>query len=418
MDLKKLSSAMKQIAHNRGISEDKVNKAIESALASAYKKEYRSDSEKVDADFDPETGEVEFYLEKEVVRPEEVWIPGDDSEEDKEKKEEKLGRKVKRYDDNRHILLEEAQEEKPEAESGDKIRFPLETKEEFGRIASQTAKQVIIQKVREAERDSIKEEYKKKEGQIVSGVVQRKEKGHVYVDLDRTMGIMFENESIPGEKYDSGQRLRFYVMSVQEETKKRPGVILSRAHPKFVVRLFELEVPEIAEDTVEIEKIAREAGSRTKIAVSSNEEGIDPVGSAVGQRGARIMAVINELGNEKIDVVEYSEEPKEYIANAMSPAKVKLVEIESSRKATVLVEEDQLSLAIGKGGQNVRLAAKLTGWKIDVKSQEEPDEVVESVGAEEQEPQKEENEKTDQEKEGQEEEEKEREDLNVEDSEE
>lgn len=375
MDLKKLSSAVKQIAHDRGIEENRVVEAIESALSSAYKKEYREKGEIIKANFDVDSGEIEFWQVKEIVDPDEVLMPDEEPDEDSDERK-------KRFSDQRHILLEDAKAEKEDAEVGDELRFPLEAHEEFGRIASQTAKQVIIQNVREAERSSITEEYKEKEGGIVSGVVQRVERGHVYVDLGRAMGIMFKNETIPGEHYQSGQRLRFYLLNVQEGTSRKPGIILSRAHPKFVVKLFELEVPEIAEGDVEIKKIAREPGSRTKIAVISNEEGIDPVGSAVGQRGARIMAVINELGNEKIDIVEWSEKDEEYVANAMSPAKVKLVEIEDNREAKVLVEEDQLSLAIGKGGQNVRLAAKLTGWKIDVRSQASPDEVQDGGVAE------------------------------------
>ncbi|KKM79812.1 hypothetical protein LCGC14_1346180, partial [marine sediment metagenome] len=201
-------------------------------------------------------------------------------------------------------------------------------------------------------------------GEIVSGTVQRFERGHVYIDLGRAIGVMFQNESIPGEHYQSGQRMRFYVLAVQQEERRRPGIVLSRAHPDFILKLFELEVPEISEGTVEIKKIAREPGSRTKIAVISHQDGIDPVGSVVGQRGSRIMAVINELGNEKIDVIEWSEDTEEYIGNSLSPAKVKSVEAQARREATVLVAEDQLSLAIGRGGQNVRLAAKLTGWKI------------------------------------------------------
>lgn len=374
MDLKKLSSAVKQIAHDRGIEKERVVEAIESALSSAYKKEYREKGEIIKADFDLESGEIKFWQVKEVVDPDEVRMPDEEVDEDSEERK-------RRFSEQRHILLEDAQEEKEDAEAGDELRFPLEPQEDFGRIASQTAKQVIIQNVREAERTSITDEYKEKEGGIVSGVVQRVERGHVYVDLGRAMGIMFKNETIPGEHYQSGQRLRFYLLNVQEGTSRKPGIILSRSHPKFVVKLFELEVPEIAEGDVEIKKIAREPGSRTKIAVISNEEGIDPVGSAVGQRGARIMAVINELGNEKIDVVEWSDDEEEYIANAMSPAKVKLVEIKDRREAKVLVEEDQLSLAIGKGGQNVRLAAKLTGWKIDVRSQASPDEVQEGGAA-------------------------------------
>ncbi|MEX1014444.1 MAG: transcription termination factor NusA [Candidatus Paceibacterota bacterium] len=383
MDLKSLSSAIKQIADNRGISTEKVKEAIEGALASAYKREYRDRSEIIKAQLDIESGEAKFWQIKTVVDPEEVRVvEGGDEEETENNLEE--DEQLPRYNSDRHIFIKEAKKIKEDAEVGEELIFPLETHEDFGRIAAQTAKQVILQGVREAERESIMDEFKDKEGEIVSGVIQRYERGHVYIDLDRSMGIMFQNESIPEEHYRSGQRMRFLVLAVQQEDRRKPGIVLSRSNPDFVAKLFELEVPEIAEGVVEIKKIAREAGSRTKIAVISHEEGIDPVGSVVGQRGSRIMAVINELGNEKIDVIEWSEEPEEYIENSLSPAKIKLVETNSRREAIVIVQDDHLSLAIGKGGQNVRLAAKLTGWKIDVRAQSNPDESLdEGTGNEE-----------------------------------
>jgi N utilization substance protein A len=216
-------------------------------------------------------------------------------------------------------------------------------------------------------------EWRGKEGQIVSGAVQRFERGHVYVDFGRAVGVMFANESIPGEHYRSGERLRFLVLAVQEDT-RLPGIILSRSHPKFVSKLFELEVPEIADGSVEIKAITREPGSRTKVAVASNAAGVDPIGACVGQRGTRVMAVNNELGQEKIDIVEWAEEPERFIANSLSPAKVESVEVLPRHEARVYVPDDQLSLAIGRGGQNVRMAARLTGWKIDVRSQARPEE--------------------------------------------
>jgi N utilization substance protein A len=259
---------------------------------------------------------------------------------------------------------------------GDDLVFPLEAHDDFGRIAAQTAKQVVLQKLRESERDSILNEWKGKEGTIVSGLVQRFERGNVYIDLGRTIGVMFAAEAVPNEHYRQGQRMRFLVLAVQEDT-RLPGIILSRAHPRFVSKLFELEVPELADGSCEIKMIAREAGSRTKIAVASSQEGVDPVGAFVGQRGTRVMAVNNELGTEKIDIIEYSEDPNEFIAHSLSPAKVQEVEILPRREARVYVADDQLSLAIGRGGQNVRLAAKLTGWKIDVRSQSRPEQVQE-----------------------------------------
>ncbi len=378
MDLKNVSSAVTQIAEEKGIKPESVFAAIESAIATAYKKEYRKRSEFIRAKLSPKTGDIGFYQVKFVVEPAEVRIVTEETEEEKAEPRpvaEEGETVLPRYNPDRHIFVEEAKEFKKDAKSGDEIEFPLEVHEDFGRIAAQAAKQVILQGLREAERASIHEEFADKEGEIVSGVVERFERGNIYVNLGRAVGIMFHNESIPGEHYRVGARLRFFVLAVQEDP-KRPGIVLSRSHPRFVTKLFELEVPEMADGVVEIKAIAREAGSRTKVAVASNEDGIDPVGSAVGQRGTRVMAVTNELGNEKIDVIEWSAEPEKYIANSLSPAKVKLVEALPRREAKVLVAEDQLSLAIGKGGQNVRLAAKLTGWKIDVRSQSRPEEVL------------------------------------------
>jgi len=281
--------------------------------------------------------------------------------------------KLPRFNPERHIALEEAKKTKKGAVLDEELTFPLETHEDFGRIAAQTAKQVILQKLRESERDSILNEWRDKEGTIVSGVVQRFERGNVYIDLSRTIGVMFANESIPGEHYRAGERLRFLVLTVQEDA-RLPGIILSRSHPKFVMELFKMEVPELAEGAVEIKAIAREPGNRTKLAVASTSDGVDPVGALVGQRGTRVMAVNNELGQEKIDIIEYAEDPEKFISNSISPAKVRSVEIMPRREARIYVPEDQLSLAIGKGGQNVRLAAKLTGWKIDVRSEKRPEE--------------------------------------------
>ena len=397
MDLKTLNSALQQIAAEKSIAPERVLEAIESSIAAAYKKEYRKRGELIRAKFDSKTGDLKFSQVKVVVDPSEVRIVEETVEEERQetrdRKQETRDKRqetkedvpvedvLPRYNPDRHMFIEEARKIKKDAVVGEELEFPLETHEDFGRIAAQTAKQVILQSLREAERSSIKEEFADKEGEIVSGLVQRFERGNVYVDLGRAVGIMFHNESIPGEHYKVGTRLRFFVLAVQDDP-RRPGIILSRSHPRFVVKLFELEVPEMADGIVEIKAIAREPGSRTKIAVASNQDGIDPVGSVVGQRGTRVMAVTNELGNEKIDIAEWSDEPEKFIANSLSPAKVKLVEVMPRREARVLVAEDQLSLAIGKGGQNVRLAAKLTGWKIDVRSQSRPEEVQEGGVAE------------------------------------
>ncbi len=384
LNLRELKKAVEQIAQEKGIDAQKVFEALEASIAAAYRKEYCARGEVVKAKFDQKTGNLKFWKVKTVVDDTTVRIVDEEEAaaeiaEEKEKRrhgEEEEEGKLPRYNPDRHIFLDEAKELKADAQLGEELVFPLEAHDDFGRIAAQAAKQVILQKLREVERNSILEEFQNKEGEIISGVIQRFDRGNVYVDLGRATGIMFYNESIPGEHYTSGDRMRFYILAVQQES-RIPGIILSRSHPKFVSRLFELEVPEIGDGIVEIKAIAREAGSRTKIAVASKAEGIDPVGSCVGQRGTRVMAVSNELGQEKIDIIEWSEDTEKFITNALSPARVTSVEISPRREAKVFVPDDQLSLAIGKGGQNVRLAAKLTSWKIDVRSQAKPDEVLE-----------------------------------------
>jgi len=352
MELKEIKAAISQIAEERGIPFEKVVETFEQALASAYKKEYGKKGQQIRSKIDLETGEVKFWQVKTVV-------------DEKDIKEGKI-----KFNPDRHISLEEARKTKPDIKVGEELIIPLETKIDYGRIAAQTAKQVILQKLKETERELIFQEYKSKEGQIVSGIVQRVEPKAVYLNIGKTLGILPKEEQVQGEFYKPGQRLRVYILKV-EQTPKGPSVILSRSHPKLVSRLFELEVPEIQSGQVEIKSIAREAGSRTKIAVISKVKEIDAIGAMVGHRGTRVGAVINELGGEKIDIVLYSEKPEEYIANALSPAKVLEVRILPKNKALAIVPDDQLSLAIGRDGQNVRLAAKLTNWKIDVKSKSE-----------------------------------------------
>ena len=374
MDLKTILQAVNQIADEKGIDPEKVIGAIENSLAAAYRREYLDKGANVRAALNKKTGEVVFVRVKEVVDETTVRM---EAEEETEVEGPSAGEeeKLPRYNPERHILLSEAKKEKKDTQLGDEIETILPAQTDFGRIAAQNAKQVILQSLREAERESISEEFKDKEGRIVSGVVQRFERGNVYVDLGRTTGVMFANESIPGEHYRVGERLRFFIVAVQREIKgPGTGIVLSRSNPDFVRELFAMEIPEIADGIVEIRAVVREPGSRTKIAVSSNMEEIDPVGSCVGQRGTRIMAISNELGQEKIDVVEWSDDLEELVANALSPAKVRSVEIENNKEAKVLVADDQLSLAIGRGGQNVRLAAKLTNLKIDVRSQSRPEE--------------------------------------------
>jgi len=278
--------------------------------------------------------------------------------------------------------VEQAKEIKKDAAVNDVIEIELEQKKDYGRVAAQTAKQVIIQRIREAERDSMFEEYKNREGEIIAGVVQRVEGRNIFIDLGKSVGVLFPSEQVPGESYRIGQRLKVYLAKV-EAGSKGPGITLSRVHAEMIKKLFELEVPEIFAGTVGIKSIAREAGERTKLAVFSDEDGIDPIGSCVGQKGTRVQAVIDELGGEKIDIILWNEDIAKFIAAALSPAKVLKVEAkEDLQEATVSVPEDQLSLAIGKKGQNVRLAAKLTGWKIDIVGVAAKKEVPEDVEGE------------------------------------
>jgi N utilization substance protein A len=378
LNIKELTKALKQVAEEKGLEPEKVLEVIESSIAAAYKKEYGERGEVVKCELDQKTGELNFWQIKTVVDETTVRFIEEGEEEQAQERVviEDEEHKLPRFNPERHITLEEAKKIKKDVALGEELSFPLEMHEDFGRIAAQTAKQVILQKLRESERDSILNEWRGREGQIVSGAVQRFERGNIFIDLGRTIGVMFANESIPGEHYRSGERLRFLVLAVQEDT-RLPGIILSRSHPKFVTELFKMEVPELMEEAIEIKAVAREPGNRTKVAAASKVEGVDPVGALVGQRGTRVMAVNNELGNEKIDIAEWSEDPEKFISNALSPAKVERVEILPRREARAYVPENQLSLAIGKGGQNVRLAAKLTGWKIDVRSQTRPEEALE-----------------------------------------
>jgi N utilization substance protein A len=382
MDLKQIIQAVNQITEEKSIDPARVYDAIEGALAAAYKKEYSDKSAIIRAKLNAESGDLQFFRVKEVVDDTMVRFVEEGAEDEEAQKAYEEDSEIKplpRYNAERHILIEDAKKEKKGIAVGEEMIYSLPSEFDFGRIASQTAKQVILQKLREAERDSIALEFKDKEGKIVGGLIQRVERGNVFVDLGRTMGIMLRGEGIPGEHYRVGDRARFYVSEVQTENVRGSGILLSRAHPKFVGKLFEVEVPEIADGAVEIKSVAREAGFRTKLAVFSDVAGVDPVGSCVGQRGTRVMTVTSELGNEKLDIILWDADPKKFIASALSPAKVHSVEVsEDTHEAQVVVADDQLSLAIGKGGQNVRLAAKLTGWKIDVRAESKPESTQEA----------------------------------------
>ena len=375
MDLKNFVSAIAQIAEEKGISSEKVIEIIETAIAAAYKKDYGKKGQHIKCKLDPQTGGVKFWQLKSVVDESLIYsekeleeIKSQEEEIQKDSEEEQEGKKI-RFNSEKHIMIDDAKKINPKIKTGEELEIVLETKEGYGRIAAQTAKQVIIQKIREVEKETIFSEYKSKEGEIISGIIQRIENKNVFFDIGKILGLLPKEEQIIGEIYRPGQRIKVYVLKV-EESPKGPIVLLSRIYPKLVSKLFELEVPEVSAGQVQIRSIAREPGSRSKIAVSTIQEGIDPIGSMVGQKGARVMAVINELGGEKIDIIEYSEKPEEYIANSLSPAKILEVKIMPKNKALVTVNRDQLSLAIGKEGQNVRLVAKLTGWKIDVRDEQ------------------------------------------------
>ncbi len=359
LDIKTFKSALEQLEEERKIPKEKILEAIEQAMAAAYKKDYGKKGQIIRSKFDLETGKTDFFQVKIVV---DETIARMDDEEEVDENDERV-----KFNSEHHIMLEDARKIKKGAELNDEIVFPLDSKDDYGRIAAQTAKQVIIQRIREAERTSIMDEYGTKSGEIVSGIVQKIERGNVYVDFNRATGILPAEEQIPGEYFTRGQRVRAYLYSV-EESPRGINLRLSRTHPKFIEKLFSVEAPEIESGVVEIKSIAREAGARSKIAVFSNDEHIDPVGSCVGQKGTRVNTITGELNGEKIDIIPWSKDGKEFVTNALSPAKVlSIVTNEAEHKATVEVADDQLSLAIGKGGQNVRLAAKLTGWKIDIK---------------------------------------------------
>ncbi len=392
LDIKNFSMALDQLAEEKGISKEKIIETIDLALAAAYKKDYGEKPQVIRAKFDPQTGKAEFWQvktvvdetmiksEEEIAAEEEAraalgesaphletgrenrWQPAEEEEEDAS-----VVKKV-RFNPERHIMIKDAKKIKKDIQLGEELIFPLETKEDYGRIAAQTAKQVILQRLREAERDSLYEEFAAKEGEVVSAIVQRVEGRMAFLDIGRGVGVLPFDEQVRGERYRIGERIKVLVLRVDKGT-RGPGIYLSRSHPRLVSKLFEIEVPEIASGAVEIKSIAREAGSRAKIAVVSNQEGVDPVGSCVGQKGTRVTTVISELGGEKIDIIPWNEDAKQFIGNSLSPAKALDVEIDvEGRNARVTVAEEQLSLAIGRGGQNVRLAAKLTGYKIDIQS--------------------------------------------------
>lgn len=343
MAISPFMAAINQLCDEKGLDKDTIIETINAALAAAYRKDFGKQTQIVRAEMDPESGLAKFWQVFDIIE-----------------KEEEI------EDPENQKTLTDAKKINKKAKVGEQVEIELETHSEFGRIAAQTAKQVVTQRLKEAERDMLFTEFKEKEGQLFNGTIQQIESGNVIVDLGKANGIMPPSDQISNEKYYSGQRLKVYLKAI-EESSRGPKILVSRADPGLILGLFENEVPEIATADVEIKDIAREAGSRSKVSVTTSKEGLDPVGSCVGQRGTRIQAILAELPDEKIDIILWNVDETQYIMNALSPAKVDKVKLSKKEsRATVYVPEDQLSLAIGTGGQNVRLASKLTGWNLDI----------------------------------------------------
>lgn len=379
-----LAQAIQVIAEEKKLSVDAIQETIELALAAAYRKDFGNKLQNIKVDFNLEDGSSRVYdiktvvedsLEEEYLKELEEKTNRGEAEIFQSQPKEKIESSDKQEDDEEEeikfnpktmIGLSKAQEIKADISVGEELVQELEIPQDYGRMAAQTAKQVIIQKIREAERENIFATFKEKEHDLINGMIQRVEPRVVLVDIDKTTAVMPMKEQVESERYRIGARMKFYIKEVNQ-TPKGPEIIISRNHPEILRKMFSIEVPEISAGTVVIKSIAREAGSRSKIAVTSKEDNIDPIGACVGQRGARVQTIINELGGEKIDIIEFSEDVIDFISNSLSPAKVIRVELdEENHSAMAFVKEDQLSLAIGKGGQNVRLAARLTGWRLDI----------------------------------------------------
>lgn len=379
LEIESIAEAIKQIAAEKNLSETAIFETIESALAAAYRKDFGEKNQNIKVEFDIDTGKFKVFdvktviedlpedffekLEQKRIERQEALDRGEEIIEEEEEEDED----AIKYNPKTDLQISEVKEIKKTAKVGDELKIKLETPKDFGRMAAQTAKQVIIQKLREAERDVLYDEFKDKEGEILTGIVQKIEGRNILVDMGKVTGLLPPSEQIDSERYKLGDRIKAYVVSVEKGT-KGPDILLSRTHEDILKQLFFLEIPEVASGAIEIKSISREGGSRAKVAVYTEDENIDPIGSCVGQRGARIQTIISELSGEKIDIIEWNEDPAIYITNALSPAVVEKIEINDEEKTAVAnVKADQLSLAIGKQGQNVRLAAKLTGWKINIK---------------------------------------------------
>ena len=380
-----IEQAMRQICEEKGLAYESVLEAIESALGAAYRKDFGDKMQNIEVTFDPASGGMQVYDVKTVVEDIDPEIL-EKVEAERQARMEAFAKQVEearargedinalsieeddgpRFNPKTEIMYSDAQVLKFGAKIGDIIRTELPVLEEFGRMAAMTAKQVITQKLREAEREVIFNEFKEREGEVVVGTVQRREGRVVLVDVGRTTAVMRPEDQVEREFYRPGERMKFHIKQVALTT-KGPEILVSRTTEELVKKLFEVEIPEVQDGLVDVKSVAREAGARTKVAVATQDDTVDPIGACIGQRGSRIQTIIAELGGEKIDIIEWNADPETFILNALSPAKVKEVELDDrEHTARVMVASDQLSLAIGKGGQNVRLAARLTGWKINI----------------------------------------------------
>ncbi len=363
IDVKHFSFAIAQIAEEKNIPEDKILDVIQTSIAAAYKKDYGERSQIIKCLVDKDLGKIRIFRHKLVVELDEEGMVVSNKEIELD---EEGNIKKTRFNPERHVPLAEALEVNDKIEIGEELIEELEPKDEFGRIAAQTAKQVLMQKIREIERSVAFDEYKDKIGEIYQGTIQRIDRGIVFVELEKGVGLLFPTEQVRTDNYKIGGQYKFLIQSV-EQTEKEPNILLSRKSNDFVRKLFTLEVPEIFSNIIEIVEISRDAGVRTKISVKSNNPDIDPVGACVGQRGSRVQNIISELGGEKIDIIKYNDNINEYIKAAIAPAEVISIELnEEEKKASVIVPEDQLSLAIGGFGQNVRLASRLVGYTLDL----------------------------------------------------
>ncbi len=378
--MSEITKAIQALCEEKNLSYEAVMETIEAALAAAYRKDFGNKQQNIKVKFDPETGDMKAWDIKTVVEDiaEDVLTAAQEElvarrekarEENRELTEEEVA-DLPRFNPKLELMITQAKEIKKKVKAGDVLEIPLEIPGEFGRMAAQTAKQVIIQKIREAERGMVFDDYKKQEGQIIVGTIQRVEGRKVLIDLGKITGIMPTDQQVPNEFYRSGTKMKFFVASVNMST-RGPEIILSRNSVSLVREVFRQEIPEISEGVIEIKGVARDAGYRSKVAVFTADEAIDPIGSCIGQRGSRINTIIEELGGEKVDIIQYKDDAKTYIAKALSPAKVLDVILnEAEKTADVVVAQDQFSLAIGRNGQNVRLASELTGWKINVQQKE------------------------------------------------